>query len=100
MHDNLIVTRNCDKIPTPYPQFDCNVSITVRLFASLRERLGTGREELDASAVATVADAWAAITAEPLSDNVLAAINHEYVGADTAVHDGDEVAFFPPVTGG
>lgn len=76
------------------------MSITVRFFAGLRERLGTEREELDASAVATVADAWTTITAEPLTDNVLAAVNQEYAGTDSPVRDGDEVAFFPPVTGG
>jgi len=32
--------------------------------------------------------------------NVLAAVNHEYAAPDTPVKDGDEVAFFPPVTGG
>ncbi len=35
-----------------------------------------------------------------LPDNILSAINMEYVKADARVKDGDEVAFFPPVTGG
>ncbi|MFT6598337.1 MoaD/ThiS family protein, partial [Cycloclasticus pugetii] len=31
---------------------------------------------------------------------VLYSVNHEYAQADSLVHAGDEVAFFPPVTGG
>ena len=35
-----------------------------------------------------------------MPDNVLAAVNMVYAGLDAVVQDGDEVAFFPPVTGG
>ena len=35
-----------------------------------------------------------------MPDNTLCAINMEYVKTDAMVKDGDEVAFFPPVTGG
>jgi molybdopterin synthase sulfur carrier subunit len=35
-----------------------------------------------------------------MPENTLAAVNMEYVGLDHQVLDGDEVAFFPPVTGG
>ena len=37
---------------------------------------------------------------EPLAGNLLCAVNLEYAEADHPVADGDEVAFFPPVTGG
>jgi len=44
---------------------------------------------------------WARLNSDqPLPDNVLIAVNREYAKADQAVRDGDEVAFFPPVTGG
>ena len=33
-------------------------------------------------------------------ESILAAVNHDYVERDHALSDGDEVAFFPPVTGG
>jgi molybdopterin synthase sulfur carrier subunit len=48
-----------------------------------------------------VAQVWDAATGErAMPANVLSAVNHEYVDRDHAVRDGDEVAFFPPVTGG
>ena len=77
------------------------MAVTIRFFASLKEQLGVERREIDAAAVNTVSDAWRAVVAdEELPDNILIALNLEYVAADRAVHDGDEVAFFPPVTGG
>lgn len=77
------------------------MSIQVRFFASLRERIGRGEAVLEADGVATVADVWSRITggASP-PGNLLAAVNHEHVATDHPVRDGDEVAFFPPVTGG
>lgn len=48
----------------------------------------------------TVADAWRALSAQPPPGNLLCARNFEYVNFDQAVADGDEIAFFPPVTGG
>jgi molybdopterin synthase sulfur carrier subunit len=75
--------------------------VTVKYFASLREHHGTGREIEVTGGAVTVADVWArASNGEVMPDNVLMAVNLEYVGADHAVEDGDEVAFFPPVTGG
>lgn len=75
--------------------------ITVKFFASLRERMGHAETALAVPEPATVGGVWAAVAGESrLGDGILAALNHEYVDADSAVSDGDEVAFFPPVTGG
>lgn len=76
------------------------MSIEVKFFASLRERLGKDRQQLEASQIQTVAGVWQQCVEEGMPANVLMAVNMEYVDADHAVHDGDEVAFFPPVTGG
>jgi molybdopterin synthase sulfur carrier subunit len=67
----------------------------------LREHHGSDRQ-LDAPEEGTtVADIWVrAGGGETLPENVLMAVNLEYVDADHPVEDGDEVAFFPPVTGG
>jgi molybdopterin synthase sulfur carrier subunit len=79
------------------------MTITVKYFASLRELIGRSEEnlELDTKAI-TVADVWEQVAGSDttLPDNILSAINMEYVKLDAQVKDGDEVAFFPPVTGG
>jgi sulfur-carrier protein len=81
--------------------------ITVKYFASLRERVGKSQEALKLPDAATVADVWARVTPDTDArtfggdgDSILAAVNHEYVDRDHGLRDGDEVAFFPPVTGG
>lgn len=77
------------------------VAIKVRYFASLKESLGRGNDSLDFEKNISVAEVWArAIPAQAMPDNTLAAVNMEYVALAHQVHDGDEVAFFPPVTGG
>lgn len=75
--------------------------ITVKFFASLRERLGCGERWIAFNEPATVAEVWALVTdGQSIPENVLVAVNMEYADAETLVGDGDEVAFFPPVTGG
>ncbi len=75
--------------------------IQVRFFASLRERLGIAECELAVPGRVTAGELWAvAVPGEPLPDNLLVARNMEYVQLDCELADGDEVAFFPPVTGG
>lgn len=77
------------------------MAITVRYFASLRERVGREGDTLEASGPLTVAEVWRRSTGgAALPANTLSAVNMEYAEAGQAVIDGDEVAFFPPVTGG
>ena len=71
------------------------MTIEVKFFASLREHLGRSDAQLD-----TVAEVWQRCTQQAMPANVLMAVNLEYVQAQHPVRDGDEVAFFPPVTGG
>jgi molybdopterin synthase sulfur carrier subunit len=74
--------------------------ITVRFFAGLREQLGRDTLELPAT-VTSVREVWARATdAAAMPTHLLAAVNLEYADFDAPVADGDEVAFFPPVTGG
>lgn len=77
--------------------------IKVLFFASIRERLGAAGAGLgDVPEPPTVSGVWRQVAggADMNGANVLAAVNHEYAAPDTPVKDGDEVAFFPPVTGG
>ncbi|HEX9811933.1 MAG TPA: MoaD/ThiS family protein [Burkholderiales bacterium] len=75
--------------------------IQVKFFASLRERIGRAADAVPAAQARTVADVWAqAAAGVAMPPNTLAAVNLEYVDLSHAVREGDEVAFFPPVTGG
>ena len=77
------------------------MAIRVKYFASLRERMGRGEERLDLPSPMTVEEVWHRVGGgEPLAGSFLTAVNLEYVDPGHAVVDGDEVAFFPPVTGG
>jgi molybdopterin synthase sulfur carrier subunit len=77
------------------------MAITVKFFASLRENLDKDEVTLPAQDIQTAQDAWnAAAPGFEMPGNTLVAINMEYAPLDQTVKDGDEVAFFPPVTGG
>ncbi|MBS25288.1 MAG: molybdopterin converting factor subunit 1 [Gammaproteobacteria bacterium] len=76
------------------------MTIHVRFFASLREQTGINSKEVDADGLKNVRDLWALLTDEPLNETTLIAINKTYSQAESRVKDGDEVAFFPPITGG
>lgn len=76
------------------------MGVYVKFFASIREKTGKSEEIIDTQGIHCVADVWARTTDMPLPPNTLMAVNQEYARAEAAVHDGDEVAFFPPVTGG
>ena len=82
--------------------------INVLFFAQVRELLGTAKLSLEASeqtqtaealraTLAATDDQWAKVLT---SDKLLVAVNQTISQWDTPVNDGDEVAFFPPVTGG
>ena len=85
------------------------MKVTMRYFAALREAVGVGQEELElpadvgtVGAVREVLRARGGVWAEALAPEkaVRMACNQVMCAADTAVVDGGEVAFFPPVTGG
>lgn len=75
-------------------------TITVRYFASLREKMGKAVETIDAEGISSVTDVWRRVSDEAMPAHTLVAINQDYVSGAPPVQAGDEVAFFPPVTGG
>jgi molybdopterin synthase sulfur carrier subunit len=77
------------------------MAIRIRYFANLRELVGHSEEELSAEGIETVADILNIINQKNrLPDNILQAVNMDYAELTSPVKEGDEVAFFPPVTGG
>jgi molybdopterin synthase sulfur carrier subunit len=82
--------------------------VKIIYFAALRREIGIGEESLaPPDSIATVAQLlnWlkdrSPAHAKALSaPRLMAAINQDYAGLDSAISAGDEVAFFPPVTGG
>lgn len=77
------------------------MAVQVKYFASLRDRLGRGEDQLIVDESVTVADVWRQLWPDmSLPANTLVAVNREYADPDQSVRNGDEVAFFPPVTGG
>ncbi|MEA2154281.1 MAG: MoaE-MoaD fusion protein [Solirubrobacteraceae bacterium] len=81
------------------------MDVTVRLFASLRERAGAGTVALQLGDGATVADAieqlrGGALAGLPENAPFVAAVAREYVKTDHPLSEGDELALVPPVSGG
>ncbi len=77
------------------------MSIRIRFFASLADRVGVREKTIDSDGVQTAEDAWNACVSDvEIPGNARCAINQQYADFDAPVRSGDEVAFFPPVTGG
>ena len=81
--------------------------IKVNFFAALREALDCDEIQLDVNEVITVEQARLLLIelnphwSKSLTNNsLLTAVNHELVENDSPVKPNDELAFFPPVTGG
>ena len=90
-----------------------SVSITIKLFSALREALGESEFELaisdiseaskqvDVAAIKALLSQRGAAWKEALyQPNLVHALNHKVVFTDAMVSEGDELAFFPPMTGG
>jgi molybdopterin synthase catalytic subunit len=74
--------------------------VTVRLFAALRERAGTGRRELELPQGATAGDVFAALAIGSEPPGLAYAVNQEYAERSAVLAEGDEIALIPPVSGG
>ena len=76
-------------------------SVTIKLFASLAESCGWRERQRVLEGEMCILDLWRAETGQTdLPPRVLCARNMAYCDAGTVVAAGDEIAFFPPVTGG
>ena len=90
-----------------------SVIITIKLFSALREALGESEfelaicdvseasEQVDVAAIKALLSQRDAAWKEALNQpNLVHALNQKVVFTDAMVSDGDELAFFPPMTGG
>jgi molybdopterin converting factor subunit 1 len=81
------------------------IRVRVRFFAAPREALGTGEIEIEVPAGSTVGELIGRLTERypvlrAYTRFMSVAVNRAYVGMQTELHDGDEVACLPPVGGG
>jgi molybdopterin converting factor subunit 1 len=81
------------------------MSIRVLFFASLADIAGTRETQVDPATVTDVVSVFNKLarqypSLEKYRSSVLFALNSEFAGAESPVQDGDELAFFPPVSGG
>jgi molybdopterin synthase catalytic subunit len=74
--------------------------VTVRLFAGLRERAGSGELVLELPERARVEDIWPVLGLGEEPPGLLYAVNRRYADRGDQLGDGDEVALIPPVSGG
>lgn len=81
------------------------IQVTVSLFATLRQNAGWKERQVTIPEGTTLTALMQMLTNEypalNLTERTLyAAINQEYAQGDESLSDGDEIAFFPPVSGG
>lgn len=81
------------------------MKVSVLFFATLKDRAGRDRLPLELAEAITVAELKSRLAADlpalaPALPTALVSVNHEFAFAEDALHDGDEVALFPPVSGG
>ena len=73
-------------------------------FASLKENLNTAHDEIKIVSPVSISSIKKQLIdkygEQHFPDNILCAVNHEMANESTKVCESDEVAFFPPVTGG
>ena len=79
--------------------------VTVRLFARLRDIAGAGELTREVASDATIASVWRQLAGEypelgRYERSISSAVNADYARMDQVLHEGDEVAFLPPVSGG
>ena len=79
--------------------------VTIRLFARLRDLAGAGELVRELPSSSTIDGVWRSLVAEmpalqEYERTMSVALNADYSRMSAPVHDGDEVAFLPPVSGG
>lgn len=77
------------------------MKVTVKFFGNYREKFQIDEQDFDSHlSTVTPSHIWNEIAKIDTPSNLLVAVNHTYSQLDHELCEGDEVAFFPPVTGG
>lgn len=81
------------------------MQVTVRFFALHRDIVGASELQVEVPEGSTLGDLWKRLGEEypaliPASRSVMYALNQAYADPSSELHDGDEAAFIPPVSGG
>ena len=102
-----LLLQSSRQTPTYKIMKERKVMIKVVFFAALREQLDCSELSLSCDNLTTVADVKAQLASKNeqwqqvfANSSLLSAVNHDMVNGDQVIKSGDEVAFFPPVTGG
>ena len=77
------------------------MKVQVKYFANIKDLMGKDTEDIKDMNSITVGELWLNLTKDmDIQIKVLYAVNQVYVSKDYKLNDGDEIAFFHPVTGG
>ena len=81
------------------------MQVIAKLFGAAREAVGAKELSLALSDGATARDVWRLLLDQhpaiaPFADRLAVSVNFEICSLDAEIHDGDEIAFLPPVSGG
>jgi sulfur-carrier protein len=77
------------------------MSIKVKFFARMRDEAGIDSGEVEYVDGLSLESIWTQLVSDSnYPESVMVAVNMEYVSGELTLQDGDEIAFFPPVTGG
>lgn len=81
------------------------MQVDIRYFAGHRDITGRTQEQIELGEGATIATLWELLVQRyprlaPYRGRLLYAVNQDYGTPETELHDGDEIAFIPPVSGG
>jgi len=81
------------------------MTVKVLYFASVRDLVGEAQQMVSLGDGATVSDLISTLASThkrfvEMAPSLMVSVNQEYMDRDTVLHEGDEVAFIPPVSGG